>query len=950
MKVLKPTTIPFPSSGQFIRNSTATYIEDGILKTAAINEPRWQDGNLLLESESSNRILQSQAINSSPWSGGTRTLAAEFWAGTVPFFKVAKALGTTSEGIRSGSPAVEAGSTWTMTLALLADNKTTCTVGIFANVAEGTGGYWGEPGECTKEIISGPGVFSIYSTAVGSLWHVDGLSDTEPTLIRITRTLAPTSTVTTFSCIVYPGRSTSTTIGDAVKITRVQMEPGFVATSYIPTAATVVTRQADICVGNFSRASTATYIDYQDLFKSSENLQRFSQDIDNVAWGKVNVTVTPNVTTAPDGTMTADTINEGTSATSHYLEQSSFSYIAGEVYTQSAFVKADTASVVQLLFTSGPFGVNAWANFNLLTGTVGTTGVGAITSIENYQNGWYRVSLTATVTSSSSGIGATVVLCNNDINATRAMVYTGTNKMLFVWGVQLEKATEVSSYTPTQGSAVTVYSPKLKMATVDEPRIQNGKLLVEKESVNLKAGSEYFNDTSYWVQSAVNVTPNRMGPDGLNTAMKITETSVNSVHSIISMTSYFGLFTFSLFAKPSGRDWIRLRLGGSTKQAWFNLSTAAVGTIGNQVISNSIEKLASGWCRLSITVNNSTVVTPSISIATADGVESYLGVDSSGLFIFGAQIESTSSPTSYIPTTTTSATRAADIHSSGLVYTNATDARPTWSSATTYAIGQVIRYNNTVYESLQNTNLNKQPDTNPTWWLSLGADNISAAFDGKVGSKTITTDKLRMIIYPGTVVDAIGYLETNASIVNTSAIDSEKTVVYYNSTGVTETSIQNWYDYFFVNPLSDPATQVVHQGIPALDPNLVIGVELINPGTVELGSFLTGQSTTIGKTQYGLKAGIVDYSKKQADEFGNISIIERPYSKRMSGDVYVSNYDLNKVQRFLYNVRATPVLWMASDNPDLAEVSYVYGFYKDFSTTISYPDVSMCSLEIEGLI
>ena len=44
MKVLKPVKFNTPVTGQFIRGSTATYFEDGILKTAAINEPRWQDG------------------------------------------------------------------------------------------------------------------------------------------------------------------------------------------------------------------------------------------------------------------------------------------------------------------------------------------------------------------------------------------------------------------------------------------------------------------------------------------------------------------------------------------------------------------------------------------------------------------------------------------------------------------------------------------------------------------------------------------------------------------------------------------------------------------------------------------------------------------------------------------------------------------------------------------
>jgi hypothetical protein len=338
-------------------------------------------------------------------------------------------------------------------------------------------------------------------------------------------------------------------------------------------------------------------------------------------------------------------------------------------------------------------------------------------------------------------------------------------------------------------------------------------------------------------------------------------------------------------------------------------------------------------------------------ILTPDGTTTtYLGVAGTGIDIFGGQLEESDSLTSYIPTTTIAVTRAADIHGAGLVWTNAVDADAIYSSLTTYSTGQRVTYSGYVYESLQDSNLNKTPDTNPTWWLSLGASNMYALFDSKIGTKTTATDNLKMIIYPGSSIDSIAFLDTDASVVNTSVVNSNKEVVYSNTTGLSEDTIENWYDYFFVNPLSEQTNQVVHQGIPSLETDLIIGVEMSKLGTLEVGSLLTGLSTTFGKTQYGLKSGIVDYSKKQADEFGNITIVERPFSKRMSADVYVSNYDLNKVQRFLYNIRATPVLWMASDDPNLAEVSYVYGFYKDFSTTIAYPDVSMCNLEIEGLI
>lgn len=316
-----------------------------------------------------------------------------------------------------------------------------------------------------------------------------------------------------------------------------------------------------------------------------------------------------------------------------------------------------------------------------------------------------------------------------------------------------------------------------------------------------------------------------------------------------------------------------------------------------------------------------------------------------------AQLEIGGKATSYISTTTTSQTRSADVTTgSNLIFSTATDPNPIYSSVTTYSLGQKVRFNNVAYESLQNSNLNKQPDLFPTFWLNLGYDNIHAIYDTSVSTPTTATTEMTFVTRLGNL-DALAFINVECAILEVAACDAISGELFYNSTyGLTGGNVVDWYQYFFFDPLTK-RTQIVATGIPSTYLNSLVTVRMKTSvgSTVSLGAFIAGMTTVIGQTQLGASAGIVDYSKKQTDEFGNFTFIERAFSKRLQASVYLSNAMMNTVQRFLTSIRATPVVWIASDDPTYEETLIIYGFFKDFNTVISYPNNSICDLEIEGL-
>jgi len=98
---------------------------------------------------------------------------------------------------------------------------------------------------------------------------------------------------------------------------------------------------------------------------------------------------------------------------------------------------------------------------------------------------------------------------------------------------------------------------------------------------------------------------------------------------------------------------------------------------------------------------------------------------------------------------------------------------------------------------------------------------------------------------------------------------------------------------------------------------------------------------------------ILDYSRKDTDDFGNTYLRQGNYAKKVECDIWLQNGQIDWVRKKLADVRATPAVYNFN-NVNLQTSDFesliVYGFYRNFEIIIPGINYSKCSFEVEGLI
>jgi hypothetical protein len=226
-------------------------------------------------------------------------------------------------------------------------------------------------------------------------------------------------------------------------------------------------------------------------------------------------------------------------------------------------------------------------------------------------------------------------------------------------------------------------------------------ILVEPSATNLVAyseaiGSNGFSKIGTTIDSNVTVSP-----DGTASADLLKETDASGSHFMYKdfTLSSGQAYTISVFAKRNGVDRdLRFGDGGLGWSSGFNATFDL--TAGTATSGGTIENIGNDWYRCSVTGTTNTTTARLIFYSTLNGATSYQGDGESGIYLWGFQVETGSVSTSYIPTSGSTATRAADDlvisgsafsdfynGSEGTFYVEVVDRQVTGSSHS-YIVGQ----------------------------------------------------------------------------------------------------------------------------------------------------------------------------------------------------------------------------------------------------------------------
>ena len=242
------------------------------------------------------------------------------------------------------------------------------------------------------------------------------------------------------------------------------------------------------------------------------------------------------------------------------------------------------------------------------------------------------------------------------------------------------------------------------------------------------------------------------------------------------------------------------------------------------------------------------------------------------------------------------------------------------------------------------------PELEPSRWEDIGATNAYAMFDKERNVKSVANTSMTVAVTPGQRFDSCAIMAADGELLELVMTVGASIVWTSGVVDLRKRKTARWYEYFF--GIFSYAGNKIFFDLPPYSGATMTMTLTRSSGTVEVGSFVVGTATYLGKIITQARSEAINFSTVERDSFGGAKLNPKPQKPATTQTLVAEATTIESVRALRSLGNAAIIVWSGLDDHDYNpyfEALLVNGFYKEFAIGLPNKERFEINLTVEEL-